>query len=155
MAAVAPDLEWVDGLSWYGRDSLFGWRGKAPMWASDRPKPLGVDELLDGRRLEIIVPYGEAFPIVPPALVPVDPDVPIEYRTMQAWHVNGDGSLCVMRSAADWSPRETAADLLVKASGWFIEYVLMERGAIDRMTVPGLHASPELDDVIATFASQR
>jgi len=152
MSKVAPDLKWTEDVSWFGREGLVGWKGLAPAWASDRSKPPGVDELLDGRRLELMVIYGEAFPMVAPAVVPIDPDVPIHRRTAQAWHVNGDGSLCVMQSAADWQPHETAAELVTKASGWFIEYQLMERELIERMSIAGLHASDEHDEVIATFA---
>lgn len=152
MAALAPDMEWVEDPPASRREGLVGWVGKVPAWASDRPKPRGVDELLGDQRLVLSVIYSEAFPIVPPALVPLEPEVPIIHRTMQQWHVNGDGSLCVMQAAADWHPNETAADLVVKASGWFVEYLLMERGAIERMTVPGLHASKELDEILSRFS---
>lgn len=152
MEKLAPGMEWAEGMSGFGRGGLVGWKGLAPAWASDRPKPPGVDELLGSRRLELLLVYGEAFPIVAPAVVPLDPKIPVSRRTAHAWHVNGDGSLCLMQSAADWQPHETAAELVIKASGWFIEYLLMERGLIERMSVAGLHASDEHDEVIATFA---
>ena len=42
--------------------------------------------------------------MVAPDLYPLDPDVPIERRTQHRWHVNGDGSLCLMQAADDWQP---------------------------------------------------
>ena len=47
---------------------------------------------------------------------------------MHTWHVNGDGSLCLMQAADDWQPEDTAADLVRKACGWFVEYLLVEAG---------------------------
>jgi hypothetical protein len=52
--------------------------------------------------------------MVPPDLYPLDPDVPIDRRTQNRWHVNGDGSLCTVQAAEDWQPDCTAADLVRK-----------------------------------------
>ncbi len=152
MARIAPDLRWTQGLSRRGRSDLCGWEGCAPVWAGERPKPKGVDELLGDERLRLRVIYAEAFPMVAPALVPVDPEVPLERRTRHAWHVNGDGSLCMLQTANAWDPDATAADLVAKASGWFIEYKLMLAGRIEQMTLHGLLASDELDDLLGEDA---
>jgi hypothetical protein len=144
MAARAPDMRWVEELIYHGRRAV-GWRGSAPDWAADRGKPTGVDALLAGRRLELLLFYPEAFPMVPPALVPLDPEVPMGRRTLSRWHVLGDGSLCLIQAAEDWQPEHTAADLVRKASGWFIEYLLLEAGRIDRMTERGLFEDTSLD----------
>lgn len=153
MARVAPELAWREDLSHGGRDDLSGWEGVAPVWAAARPKPAGVDELLGDRRLRLQVVYSEAFPMVPPAVIPVEPGVPLVRRTQHTWHVNGDGSLCLMQAATDWHPKETGADLVAKACGWFIEYRLMEENRIEQMTLRGIYDNEDLDELIGTFAA--
>jgi hypothetical protein len=142
MAEVAAEMEWLD-------EPLGGWEGRAPMWPFPRPAPAGLDFLLDGGRLRLRVEYSPAFPMVEPRLVPVDPEPPAFHRTDHRWHLNGDGSLCLLQTADTWSGRETAADLLVKASGWFIEYLLLERGLIEGMTENGIYTDDSLDGLIA------
>jgi hypothetical protein len=149
MAEVAPELEWREDLTWRQGQRAYGWEGLAPVWAADRPKPHGVDELLAGRRLKLQIIYPEAFPSVPPSLIPEDPDVPVERRTLSSWHVNGDGSLCLLRTAEDWQPTDTAAALVRKASGWLIEYLLMDAGEIERMTEQGIFSDTALDEILA------
>ncbi len=152
MATYAPELEWHKNLTWRHGRRAYGWKGLAPVWAAERAKPTGVDELLAGRRLELKIIYPEAFPSVPPSLTPVDPDVPVERRTLSSWHVNGDGSLCLLRTAEDWQPTDTAAALVRKASGWLLEYLLMDAGEIDRMTEHGIFNDTSLDEILARRA---
>jgi hypothetical protein len=153
MADLAPGMKWGDDLEWpTGRPSR-GWRGRAPLWAADRPKPIGVEELVGDRRLELEILYPEAFPAAPPSLFPIKPQVPIERRTQNRWHVNGDGSLCLMQAADDWQLTNTAADLLSKASGWFVEYLLLDAGAIDEMSQYGMNVDTSLDELLAKYVS--
>jgi hypothetical protein len=146
MASVAPELTWIED------EAAGGWEGLVPVWPFDRPRPEGLDELLEGRRLRVRVRYSQAFPSVEPKLEPLDPEPPVVRRTVHDWHLNGDGTLCLLRTADLWTGRETAADLVVKASGWFIEYLLMESGAIESMTESGIHSDDSLDKVIAESA---
>jgi hypothetical protein len=88
-----------------------------------------------------------------PSVWPVDPEPSIEQRTQHSWHVNGDGSLCLLEGAAAWTAREAAAELVVKAAGWFIEYLLMSAGVITRMTSAGLAADPSMDAIITRAGS--
>jgi hypothetical protein len=153
MAEHAPDMTWSDDLVWrHGRRAV-GWHGRAPVWGGEREMPSGVDELLAERRLELRVVYLEAFPAVPPVLDPITPEVPIERRTLNAWHVNGDGTLCMMQAAYDWDPSETAAALVRKASGWFIEYLLADAGDIERMTQQGVLVDTSLDQILGRYAA--
>jgi hypothetical protein len=146
MARVAPQMAWLED------EPAGGWEGLAPAWPFERPAPAGLDRLRDGRQLRLRVCPKQAFPSVEPKLWPLDPEPPIGRRTVHVWHVNGDGSLCLLRTADLWNGRETAADLVVKASGWFIEYLLMERGAIEEMTENGIYSDDSLDAVIAELA---
>jgi hypothetical protein len=147
--AACPDMRWRDEICWPNGRTGAGWEGLAPAWGGERPQPPGIDQLLDGRRLRLRVIYPEGFPMVPPDLYPVEPSVPMERRTLHRWHLNGDGSLCLMQSAEDWRPTNTAVDLVLKASGWFIEYLLVENSDLEHMTDRGVGSSDEIDALLA------
>ncbi|MEZ0108760.1 hypothetical protein ABH920_002761 [Catenulispora sp. EB89] len=141
MATLAPDLHWQPqgaGL----------WQGSAPWWPFDRPAPAGLDALSSGRTLKVQVAYGHGFPVAAPSIWALDPEPQLAHRLNHAWHVNGDGSLCLLASPAVWSGREPAAELVAKAVGWFIEYLLLSRGLIEAMTNTGIGADPSLDTLI-------
>jgi hypothetical protein len=152
MAACAPNLRWIE---WSADLSAGGFEGDAPAWPFDREQPEpGLTRLLDGRRLSVRVQYLESFPAVEPKVWPLlDPPPDPLYRTQAAWHVNGDGSLCLLQTADMWTGRETAAGLVVKASGWFIEYLLMEANAVERMTLSGINSDTSLDEMIRRFGA--
>ena len=86
-----------------------------------------------------------------PALLPLDPDVPIDRRTAHDWHVAGDGTLCLLQTADDWQPTDTAADFVRKASGWFIEYLLVDGGYCKAMTERGILEDASVDQVLASL----
>jgi ubiquitin-protein ligase len=151
MAKHAPEMSWREDLEYLMRP-VVGWVGKAPAWSAERMKPAGVDELLAGRQLELTVFYPEGFPMASPTLLPLDPEVPIERRTLHRWHVNGDGTLCLIQRADDWQPTDTAADLVRKASGWFIEYLLVEGGRREAMTERGIFEDAAVDELLASLA---
>jgi hypothetical protein len=147
MAARAPDLLWVEGLPGGS------WQGLAPPWPSDEPALDGIEDLLRGRRLLVRVAYTQGFPMAPPDLFPLDPVPDVELRTRHSWHLNGDGSLCLLFSAADWPG--TAADLVDKASGWFVEYLALQAGLIDRMSEQGPFAgNHELEKALRRLQSR-
>jgi hypothetical protein len=149
MTQRCPEMTWRDKLQWPDGRIGAGWEGLAPAWGADREQPSGVDELLNGRRLSLRVLYPEAFPMTAPDLYPIEPEVPLDRRTEHRWHVNGDGSLCLMQAADDWQPTDTAADLVCKASGWFIEYLLVDDGALDAMETRGIYVNTSLDALLA------
>lgn len=143
MAALAPELVWDAG------HPAGGWDGYAPVWPFGRDAPPGLDVFLAGRRLLLRVDYPQAFPLAEPVLWPVDPEPPIIARTDHRWHLNGSGSLCLLRTAADWTGQEPAAELVRKAAGWFLEYLLMEAGTVTEMTEAGLVADTSRDTLFA------
>lgn len=148
MSVLAPELTWhAEGAG--------SWQGRAPLWPFERPTPQGLGLVLGGRRLHLHLAYGHAFPVAPPALWPLDPQPEPAQRLDHSWHVNGDGSLCLLQSAAAWSGREPAAELVAKASGWFIEYVLLSRGQIEAMTSTGISTDDSLDALISRAAAER
>jgi hypothetical protein len=114
MTARGPDIRWIEELP------AGGWEGLAPAWPIDQRAPEGLQRLLDGRRLLLRVTYTQGFPMSPPLLMPLDPEPDVALRTRHDWHLNGDGSLCLLFTAADWPGNGTAADLVEKASGWFV-----------------------------------
>lgn len=122
-----PDLAW-DPVG------AGAWEGRLPPWPFDRPEPAALRAWTGGRGLEVRLVYWQAYPMVAPLLFPLDPEPePVEW-TQHRWHVNGDGSLCLLRTDADWTGREFVTDLLVKAAGWRVEYTLLKLGAIEEMT---------------------
>jgi hypothetical protein len=142
ISAVAPELTWIDHSG--------GWEGLAPIWPFDRPAPEELDAFLAGRRFRLRVEYLEGFPMAAPRIVPLDPDPDPRVRTQHDWHVNGDGTVCLLQSASDWTGRDTAAVLVVKAAGWFLEYLLMEAGLIDTMTANGIVRDPVHDHLFTS-----
>jgi hypothetical protein len=132
MSAVAPDMVWLED------DPAAGWRGRTPVWPFTRSAPAGLEKFLGGQRFFVVVQYLQAHPMVSPRIFPEDPVPDFAKRSLHSWHLNGDGSLCLLRSASDWDPTATAADLIVKASGWFLECLLLERGALEAMTENGI-----------------
>lgn len=144
MASRAPDMEWSDN------PAAGGWEGLAPAWPKGYERPANLDALLKGQRLELIVAYTQGFPMAPPIVLPADPQPPPERRARHKWHLNGDGSLCLLWSAADWPAGATAADVVEKASGWFVEYLALEAGLIDEMSETGpLRGNPKLNEALA------
>jgi hypothetical protein len=142
MAAVAPELGWTDQVPGGG------WVGLAPVWPFPRPRPSGLEGVLAGRRLRLGVVCSQAHPMVAPKLWPLDPEPEIAQRTVHDWHVNGDGSLCLLQMAAAWTGAELAAELVVKAAGWFLEFLLMQAGVVQAMTSNGIAGSDALDHLL-------
>jgi hypothetical protein len=141
-----PGLEWRP-------DGAGGWFGRLPRWPFARPEPPGLVETVGEEGLQIGLVYGHAYPMVPPAIFPLDPEPPLSARTDQRWHVMGDGSQCLFQDDATWTGRESVVDLLLKAAGWRVEFELMRRGAIDAMTINGIVEDPQFDHLLAKVAA--
>lgn len=142
---LARELEAISAaasqLTWTGEH----WAGELPVWPFERPEAPALKEYLAGRRFAVEVRYYESFPMVAPRFIPIDPVPPIGVWTMNRWHVAGDGSLCLFQNFTDWDPFGTAADLVPKAAGWFLEYLLMCDGAVEEMTPNGIAVDDSLD----------
>jgi hypothetical protein len=142
MAAVASELVWDE------TSSSGGWRGLAPVWPFDRPAPPTLEVFLAGRRLTLRVDYPQAFPLAEPVLRPLDPEPELLTRTQHRWHVNGNGSLCLLQRADDWTGEEHAAELVRKAAGWFLEFLLMQARVVGGMTEAGLAEDDSRDRLL-------
>ena len=151
MAAFAPDLRWID-LS--PELPAGGWEGEIPKWPFDRDRPDPGLDLLVPASLAVRVELKQSFPASPPKLRPLlDPPPDPRYRTQTEWHINGDGTLCLLQTADMWTGRDSATELVVKAAGWFIEYRLMEEKLVEAMTINGICSDPSRDDLIQGFRS--
>lgn len=148
MSDVAPELRWCD------EDPAGGWEGIVPIWPFKRSVPVDLERFLDGRRLKIRIQYLQSFPMVEPKFWPLDPEPAIVHRTDARWHVLGDGALCLFQDASDWTGSETAADLIAKAAGWFLEFLLMQKGAIEEMTEGGIAVDPSLDGLFVPHSGE-
>jgi hypothetical protein len=104
--------------------------------------------------MPVKIEYGHAYPMVPPAIYPLDPvPEPIEY-TQTRFHVMGDGSLCLLQDAATWTGRDSIIDLLLKAAGWRVEYALLKAGVTDAMTISGIVTDGSQDNLIEDALAQ-
>ncbi|MFG3689583.1 hypothetical protein [Micromonospora sp. NPDC047740] len=140
--------EWFPGLQWVD-EGAGGWVGRLPRWPFDRPEPAGLPALVGEEGLEALLVYGHAYPMVAPLIYPGDPRPGIAQRTDHKWHVNGNGSLCLLQDDATWNGRGSVLDLLLKAAGWRVEYALMKAGVIEAMTLHGIVDDAQSDHLIA------
>jgi hypothetical protein len=149
MPVVAPGLEWQDD------SPSGGWRGHLPRWPFERPEPSELGAFLGDRSFLVLVHYEQSFPMVEPRIYPLDPVPDLAYRSLHDWHLNGDGSLCLLRQASDWDGTGSASEIAVKASAWFLEYLLLERGIRTAMTESGIAGDGALDHLFSIDASVR
>ncbi|PWU46298.1 hypothetical protein DLJ47_32830 [Micromonospora sp. S4605] len=136
-----PNLEWQDA-------GAGGWMGRLPRWPFARPEPAGLVDVIGEQGLLVAVVYGHAYPMVAPAVHPVDPQPRFSTRTDQRWHVMGDGSLCLFQDDTTWTGRDSIVELLLKAAGWRVEFELMTRGLINAMTINGIVNDDQLDPLL-------
>ncbi|MFW0797784.1 hypothetical protein AAFP30_28550 [Gordonia sp. CPCC 205515] len=85
---------------------------------------------------------------------PIDPQPELREWTAHAWHVNGDGTLCLLRSTSLWDPQASVTELLLKAAGWRVEYALMKTGLIETMSTTGIISDDSLDHLVTDFTLQ-
>lgn len=57
--------------------------------------------------------------------------------------------LCLLRDADQWYPWCKTSELLLKASGWAIDFALLEAGAITQMSMSGIVIDTSYDELIA------
>ncbi len=141
-------------LAWSATDSGL-LTGRLPIWPFARPAPAGLKELFDGQGLAVEVTFGHGYPMVCPGVRPVDPSPPLARWTQHKWHVNGNGTLCLLQSADAWDPLTPLSDVLRKSASWRVEYALLEAGVIDTMTLRGIVDNDELDHLVAEAAHSR
>lgn len=144
--SVAPNLAWVP-------EGAGRFEGEIPVWPFERPEPAGLRALVPepGR---VSIEYRQAFPAVPPTIVCRRPSPDISLRSFEAFHVLPNGGLCLLRGADQWTLTSQTSELLLKASGWIIEYALLHAGAVQRMTVNGIVEDDQLDALISITAGE-
>jgi hypothetical protein len=113
-----------------------------------------LSDLLQGRGLTVQLSYGAAYPIVSPYVLPMDPQPLFEELTQTRWHVLGNGALCLFQTQADWDPRSSVIDLLLKSAGWRIEYGLLKAGVRSDMTMAGIVRDDSLDGLLVEAAQR-
>lgn len=130
-----------------------GWYGILPMWPFDRAAPDGLDVLIGGSGLEFTLNYPAAYPMVPPVIWPLAPEPELVERTQATWHVLPSGGLCLLQSDGTWQPEASIVELLLKASGWRVEYALMKAHVIEAMAVSGIVSDPSSDHLVTQAAA--
>jgi hypothetical protein len=83
--------------------------------------------------------------MVEPRVWPEQVSLPVIAVGWTAWHLLPSGALCLLQDRTSWDPSAHAADLIEKISGWYIEYHLIRRGYITRMTEYGIAGDDSLD----------
>jgi hypothetical protein len=150
--SFAPNLEFFEPRSAgfpYG-----GYRGRLPLWPFDRPIPEGLTELL-AEAIEVVLLFSSAHPMIPPVIIPIDPEPQMEEESLTRWHVLPGGALCLLQSEGLWIPEASVVDLLLKACGWHVEYALVRHGALEEMTVAGVVSDGSQDHLVAHALASR
>lgn len=145
MRHAAPELRWLEP----DEEPSGGWTGPVPLWPFDRPEPVGLSHLVDGQPLQVRIRCGHAFPMVEPAVYPLNVELPGLAFGWTTWHVLPDGALCLLQEATLWDPRAAAAELVSKISGWYLEYQLLSRGLVEAMTISGIVSDDSRDHLLA------
>ncbi|MEU4740675.1 hypothetical protein AB0G02_09420 [Actinosynnema sp. NPDC023658] len=147
VAELFPELTWCG-------EGAGRWEGRLPRWPFHRPEPTGLAELVGQDGMPIRVQYGHAYPMVPPAIFPLDPEPElIEYRQTR-FHVMGDGSLCLLQDYSTWTGRQSVTELLLKAAGWRVEYALLKSGVVESMTINGIVNDASRDHLVGQALEQ-
>ncbi|MGJ9372560.1 hypothetical protein [Nesterenkonia sp. CF4.4] len=126
-----------------------GWFGRLPLWPFHRPAPVDFSD--DTAGLGIVLAFPPSYPMAMPRILPIDPEPEFMERTQHRWHVNGDGSLCLLQAQRAWTGRETVTDLLLKAAGWRLEYQLVREGVYPGMSATGIVTDTSRDGAIAAY----
>ena len=138
--SVAPDLVWTG-------TGAGQFRGSLPRWPFKRPFPPNLGGLVPNG-LEVMVRYGQAFPAAPPMIFAVDPEPDRSLRGFSRFHLLPNGALCLLRDADQWTPRDQTSELLLKASGWLIEYQLLQHGRITALSERGIVEDASFDHLV-------
>jgi hypothetical protein len=136
---IAPLLTWTaEGAGFF--------EGPLPLWPFSRPAPKDIADLLDP--FVVRVEYGHAFPAAPPQVLPLSPRPVPTIRGFTQFHVLPSGRLCLLRDADQWYPWSRTSELLLKASGWAVEFALLGADSISQMSVSGIVIDTSYDDAI-------
>lgn len=147
VAEAFPALSWI-------AEGAGGFDGALPLWPFTRPRPDALEQLTGAHGLDLELRYAQAYPMVAPSIRPLDPHPSVEKWTLHDWHINGDGTLCLLQAHVLWDPNASVVDLLLKAAGWRIEYALMQAHAIDAMSLNGIVSDPSFDALITDTAAR-
>lgn len=144
--ALAPGLEFELPPGVHGAHHGL-WTGELPLWPFEREPPEALTELLPhGLRVHVLC--SASHPVVPPAVLPVDPLPLVSERSMNIWHVAPRGQLCLMQSYGAWRPSDRVSDLLLKACGWHVEYALMKARVVEAMSEHGIVEDDSRDHLV-------
>lgn len=120
-----------------------GWSGRLPVWPFERSAPARFRD--DVKGLEMLLLFPESYPMAMPDIHPIDPEPEFAEWTQHRWHVNGDGSLCMVQEQRTWTGRQSVVDLLLKAASWRLEYGLVRAGLVDSMSENGIVSDARRD----------
>ncbi|MCK2032202.1 hypothetical protein [Microbacterium sp. KSW4-4] len=137
------------GLSPAAGGAGIGWHGRLPIWPFARAAPCQFESGVRG--LDLLMLFPQSYPMTMPHLHPLDPEPEFHERTQHRWHVNGDGSLCLIQEQRTWTGRGSVVDLLLKAAAWRLEYGLVRAGVFEYMSENGIVSDSSRDTEIAAL----
>lgn len=145
----APELRVVEPTA---EDPSGGWWGRLSLWPFDRAAPEGIAARFPDGGLLVDIRYVPAYPMLPPEIFPVDPEPELYERSQAVWHVLPHGALCLLQSTGQWQPEASLTELLLKAAGWHLEYSLMKRDIVTRMSENGIVSDSSYDQHLTAGA---
>lgn len=102
-------------------EGRLGWEGRLT------EAPGGVE----APPLQVRLLYPAAYPVCPPEIVPLCPDLPDEHWGHE-WHRWREGAICIVQPKS-WSQSYTAADALAKTADWYYNYLAKTHNLIAAM----------------------
>lgn len=95
-----------------------------------------IPESVNGIPLKVRLIYPDGFPIRPPKVYPIEPDLPKELWGHK-WHRWEDGNICYV-SPTLWDMRFTAVEVVEKIEIWYFNFWAFISGLIDKMPDKGI-----------------
>lgn len=86
---------------------------------------------IDAPPFRVRLLYPPAYPIRPPRIMPLSPELPEEHWGHR-WHRWREGAICIVEPSR-WEPSYTAADALGKAADWYYNYLAYVNGLVKEM----------------------
>lgn len=99
-----------------------------------------IPEGVEAVPLRIRLIYSDAFPIVPPKVYPIEPELPKDDWGHQ-WHRWQAGNLCYIEPTL-WHMNYTAVDIIEKIEIWYFNFLAYKFGKIDMMPDTGMANIP-------------
>ena len=100
-----------------------------------------IPEGIEAVPLKVRLIYPDGFPIIPPKVYPLEPELPKEMWGHK-WHRWEDGNLCYLQPKL-WNVRYTTVDVVEKIEIWYFNFLAFLFKLIDKMPDEGMADVPK------------